>query len=130
MENYPGVEDLPNFPAASSYFVVSRGGKDAAGTCYAGRIYSTSDIAGVSAVAGGLPYATGSPYPKGAPVVNMDHVYENSLLGTFFEYALGLPGAPSCDQFKSYFVETGRLQNLFKVRGLPSLRPDMGGLTC
>lgn len=113
-KDYPAISDLPAYPAASSYFVISRSSTGAAGTCQAGYIYSTSDIAGVSAAPGEPAYATSGRYP--IPVVNMDHVYENSIVGAFFAYALSLPDAPSCDQFKSYFVETGRLQELFNVR--------------
>lgn len=43
----------------------------------------------------------------------MDHVYEVQLLGYFFEYALGLPNALTCEEFNKIFVDTGRLQRVF-----------------
>jgi hypothetical protein len=38
------------------------------------------------------------------------------LLGAFFEYALGVKGAPTCQQFNDLFVSSGLLQQIYDVR--------------
>jgi hypothetical protein len=49
------------------------------------------------------------------PVVNVDHVYENTLLVQFFDYIFTLPDAPTCEEFNRVFIDTDYLQTLFEV---------------
>lgn len=145
-QSYPLVSDYSTFPAASSYFPISRDGVDAAagGTCTAAIIYSTDNLVslpplptctsqsfqlrffhqvGASASSGGPSYATqfrNRNEPTPTPWVNSDHVFELSLLGSFFGYALNLPGAPSCADFNTYFVDNGLLQQIYDVCVLQS----------
>lgn len=41
--DYPQVSDFPNFPAASSYYVLSQRSIED-GSCFAGCLYSTDDL--------------------------------------------------------------------------------------
>lgn len=64
--------------------------------------------------AGGPTYATENVV-RPTPAVSPDHVFENSLLGSFFAFALGQPGAPTCASFNTIFVDSGLLQEVFDV---------------
>lgn len=46
---YPEVSDFANFPDAASYFVISAGSTDAAGTCSAAYMYQTDNLVSVTA---------------------------------------------------------------------------------